>query len=465
MDLRRYIDALKRNETLRRLYARVREAGSLPAQVALLKSREVREELAELLKARPALQSVLYWIAAMTAAAVAVVYAEVFATLQGLARLLVVDHPAVMFLLGPCALFFAWWVVARFAPFAGGSGIPQVKAAIDLDENGSEARLDELAGFRVILVVILSSLACVLGGGAVGREGSTIHVAAGIFFWMGRPFRRIWPQVTHHALLIAGGAAGIAAAFNTPLGGIVFAIEELSHHHFHRFKTHLISAVIVAGLVAQWMLGPYLFFGLPKISAASFNFLPWAIITGLLAGVGGGLFGKALYAIARRLAPIPWRRRAGIAAIAGFLMVTVGFLTTPDVMGGGTDVISRLLFNDEKTVSWGLVLGRFAGPLVTSLAGAAGGVFAPSLAAGAVLGAKIATLWHVTDANLVILLGMIGFLSGVSRAPFTSFVLVLEMTDRHSAIFPMMVTALVGSIAALLVDTRSFYDRRSEEYG
>mgnify|MGYP002137697295 CR=1 FL=1 len=98
--------------------------------------------------------------------------------------------------------------------------------------------------------------------------------------------------------VVAGGSAGLAAAFNTPLGGIVFAVEELSQQHFNRFKTFLISAVIVSGLVAQWILGPYLYLGYPKLNTITFSALPWSLAVGVIAGLGPAGYRSALrYAI------------------------------------------------------------------------------------------------------------------------------------------------------------------------
>ena len=131
-------------------------------------------------------------------------------------------------------------------------------------------------------------------------------------------------------------------------------------------------------------------------------------------------------------------------------------------MGGGRETIMHLLFHDDKKVSWVLVAGRFFGPLLSYLSGCAGGIFAPSLAAGAVIGAKIAELVHSPYVNLMVILSMTAFLSGVTRTPFTSAVLVLEMTDRHAAILPLMIASLVGSLITKLIDSESFYEHRRD---
>jgi H+/Cl- antiporter ClcA len=412
-------------------------------------------EISKYLSRHSALQAGVYWLAATAAGLVAVLYAEAFEGAALLCQVLLRDHPWFLFSIGPFCFVLSRWMVTRFAPAAAGSGIPHVMAACAVDP----PHMDSWVGFRIAVVKILSSLVALVGGGSMGREGPTIQISASIFYGFGSRFRGIWPNLNHHSLLIAGGAAGIAAAFNTPLGGIVYAIEELSHRNFHRFKTMLISAVIIAGLVAQGLQGPYLYFGFPKLPLVTASLLPWALGIGLFVGLLGGLFGKFLHLISKQLGRWQERSRLWLAFGMGILLPLTAWWVGPMMISGGSDLILHLLFDDEKQISWGLVAARFFAPLATYSTGVASGMFAPGLAAGAAIGAKIAQLTHAANANFIILLGMIAFLSGVTRAPFTSFVLVMEMTDRHSAIFAMMVASLVASLAAKIIDSKSFYER------
>jgi H+/Cl- antiporter ClcA len=129
----------------------------------------------------------------------------------------------------------------------------------------------------------------------------------------------------------------------------------------------------------------------------------------------------------------------------------------PHTSGSGLEVINGLLFKGEIS-EWYLPFLRAAGSLVFYVTGAAGGIFAPALAAGACTGSVLANLFHSDSANLLILLGMVGFLTGVTRTPFTAFVLVVEMTDHHAAIFPIMLAALASDGVARLLDKESFYE-------
>ena len=207
-----------------------------------------------------------YWIAAFLTGLIAVGYAFVISQAEKFSSGLLLSHPYVFLVFAPISFLASWGLVFRFAPEAKGSGIPQVMAAIELPEfEKNEGFLENLLGAKTLVIKVLSSVLCVIGGGAVGREGPTIQIAASVFHFVNRVSKRFSLSVNYHFGLIAGGAAGIAAAFNTPLGGLVFAIEELATSHFNRFKTALISGVIISGLVAQWLTGTYLYLGYPQM--------------------------------------------------------------------------------------------------------------------------------------------------------------------------------------------------------
>jgi H+/Cl- antiporter ClcA len=128
--------------------------------------------------------------------------------------------------------------------------------------------------------------------------------------------------------------------------------------------------------------------------------------------------------------------------------------------------MTRELFTPDKAVTWETMISRMIGPVISFTSGGAGGVFAPALASGASIGGYVSGLFDVTsgDANILILSGMVAFLTGITRTPFTSAILVLEMTDRHSVIFHLMLAAMIANIAALLVDKNSFYEQLKKQY-
>ncbi|SRR5579871_709930 len=402
------------------------------------------------------LQAFAFWITAFLAGLVCVTYAGLFKGAETLYRQWDAAHHPLIWIWTPFCLLGSWALVAFLAPEASGSGIPQVLAANDLKDEKNRPWVDRLLSLKGVAVKIAGSLLAGLGGAVLGREGPTIHISASIFRAVSRLFRKSRIPTDESAWIVAGAAAGLAAAFNTPLGGIVFAIEEMSVH-FKRFRTALISSIIIAGLVSQWILGSYLYLGHPQINEVPFSIFWPALLVGAVAGLFGAFYGQCLKGI------VLWRGRlktktqlAFLAFGCGLLLAGFAFLDSR-ASGSGLEMMNNLLFKDEKA-GWDLPFLRVAGSLAFYASGGAGGIFAPSLAAGACTGSLLDSLLNTGSPHLLILLGMAGFLTGVTRTPFTAFVLVVEMTDHHVAIFPIMLAALAAELVARPVSRESFYE-------
>ena len=413
------------------------------------------------------LQSIPFWVASAITGMVAVLYAKLFDWAEHTMLWLAGLNQWVLFITCPLFFFLSWWTVRKLAPAARGSGIPQVMAAIELSNPRENHKVGYLLGMKILITKIISSILMVLGGGAIGREGPTIQIAGSVFKWVNDLIPATWPKVPRKNMVITGAAAGLAAAFNTPLGGIVFAVEELAKNHFKYFRTPLFVAVIIAGLTAQGLLGPYLFLGYPKVTGAVwYIFFPIIFIAGI-SGIAGAYLSKIIVRV------LHWKKQFKsikqhllFLSVAAFLMVIMGTFVTISALGPGKEVINELLFNDQKDTAWYLPVVRFLGPIISFTTGGAGGVFAPALSAGASIGGLFASLFQFTDvnANLLILSGMVGFLTGLTRSPFTSAILVLEMTDRHSVIFHLMLAGLLSNLTAWLVDRKSLYDHLKADY-
>lgn len=404
------------------------------------------------------LQAVGLWVAALITGLLSVGYAIAFRFVETKFAYFSNLDPWLVFAAAPLLFLSAWWIVFRYSREAAGSGIPQVMTAIELEYQAENIGfIDRLLSIKTAVVKVLSSLLCLAGGGAIGREGPTLQISAIVFHSIGKRVRLLYPSSHEQTWVIAGAAAGLASAFNTPLGGIVYAIEELGMKHFHRVRTALLSAVIISGLVAQGFLGSYLYLGYPQLQSIPLKGWPLVVLTGFLTGLAGALFSQLL------LKSLQLRGRFEktwqLAVAAGVCGLCAALLTyqNPANFGSGGPLISRILFNGEAA-SWLLSLERIAATCVAYLSGAAGGIFSPSLAVGACIGSKLAFLFGNSQINFFAMLGMIGFLTGVTHTPFTSFILVMEMSDRHSAIFPMMVVALIANSTAKSISAHSFYE-------
>ncbi|MBW4890795.1 chloride channel protein [Mucilaginibacter sp. HMF5004] len=414
-----------------------------------------------------ALQAIPFWIASVITGIVAVVYAKMFLWAEELSHLIIHYHVWLLFISMPLCFLVAWWLVKQFSPYARGSGIPQVAAAIQVSSPTTSYIVDKLLSFRIIVIKIASSLVMAIGGATIGREGPTIQIAASVYKLVYQVLPAWWPKIAKRNMMVTGAAAGLAAAFNTPLGGIVFAIEELTKTHFSYFKTAIFSSVIIAGLSAQALLGPYLYLGFPKIdNLAPFIFLGIAlvgIVTGML-GSGMAKFIMFIFKLKRRM---KFKYNQALYVIAGGLvMAFLAYFVDLGILGSGKDLMVRVLFTHDKYSVWYAPVLKMVGSVISFTTGASGGVFAPALSAGAGVGSLISGWMHLpeSDTNMLILAGMVGFLTGVTRSPFTSVILVLEMTDRNSVIFHLILAGMVASLAAVLIDKESFYDRLKHQY-
>jgi H+/Cl- antiporter ClcA len=413
------------------------------------------------------LQALPFWTASLITGLAAVAYSKLFTLAEKGTQFIFHRNSYLFFIITPVCFIIAWWVVQRFSTYARGSGIPQVMAAIELSSANSDEKIKPLLSIKIMVVKVCSSIVMVFGGGAIGREGPTIQIAGSVFHKVNQWLPNWWPKISRLNMIMTGAAAGLAAAFNTPLGGIVFAVEELAKTHMNYFKTALFSAVIIAGLTAQAFLGPYLYFGYPNVSNLSpFMFVP-VIGVAVLTGFMGSLMSKFLLIILR------WKKafktdfkHIVYLIITGFILALLAVFINGSAFGSGKNFIADILFTNQKYTKWDVAMLRIIGPIFSFTSGAAGGIFAPSLGAGAGLGSMVAGWFHLsaTNTNLLVLSGMVGFLTGVTRTPFTSAILVLEMTDRHNVIFFLILAGMISGLAALIIDKHSLYDHLRGEY-
>ncbi len=413
------------------------------------------------------LQAFPFWIAALLTGLAAVLYTKLFAYGEALSHTIFIGHRWLFFILTPGCFLLAWWVVKRFDNRAAGSGIPQVMAAIELANPKYNKLADGFLSLKIIVVKVLSTLLMILGGGAIGREGPTVQIAGSIFRKVNNLIPDSWPKISKRNMIMTGAAAGLAAAFNTPLGGIVFAVEELAKTHISYFKTALFTGVIIAGITAQGILGPYLYLGYPDVSKVSKELIFLVLLVACIAGLMGSFMSVVILRI------LSWKRNLKQSKFqvlyvigCGLAIAAIACFFNAGILGSGKTEMTRILFTQDKHVGFALPFFRFIGSIASFTSGAAGGIFAPSLAAGATLGGLVSELFNfsASNANILILAGMVAFLTGVTRSPFTSAILVLEMTDRHSVVFYLMLAAMAASFFANLIDKHSLYDHLKNRY-
>ena len=413
------------------------------------------------------LQAIPFWVASILTGLVAVLFSRFFNLAEKFTAYIFQYNAKLLFIISPVCFVASWWIVTKFAPNAKGSGIPQTMAAIELANPKDNLKVNKLLSIRILVTKIFSSLILAAGGGAIGREGPTIQIAGSIFRKVNQLLPQWWPKISKRNMIMTGAAAGLAAAFNTPLGGIVFAVEELTKTHISYFKTALFSAVLIAGLTAQALLGPYLYLGYPDVSHLSAWIFIDVLIIALVTGLLGSLMSKIILAAFRWKSTFRNKNQYFFYAIfSAFVIVSLAYFVNENILNSGKAIMTAVLFTGNKVLPWYTPILRISGSVISFTVGGAGGIFAPALSAGACLGSVMSGWLHLlpSDTNLIILCGMVGFLTGVTRTPFTSAILVLEMTDRHNVIFHLMLAGMIASIIAIVIDKHSLYDHLKFQY-
>jgi chloride channel protein, CIC family len=365
-----------------------------------------------------------------------------------------------LFVVATCAaaVAAAAWLVRRYSPYASGSGIPHVEAVLKGD-------LGQVP-YRLIWVKFFGGLLAIGSGLALGREGPSVQMGASFANLLGEAFRRNANDCK--ALLAAGAGAGLATAFNAPIGGAVFVLEELTRRFDTRITIATLGASAGAIAVARVLLGDTPDFHVERMPYPSFGTLPIYLALGIIAGCLGVAYNRAilgLLAVVERLRGWPVETRAAVVgAVVGLLAWFV-----PGLVGGGDAITQRALSGAETIASVSAVfLVRFAlGPL-SYAAGTPGGLFAPILVLGAQSGFLFANFsypWFpaITPSSTALaVVGMAAFFTAVVRAPLTGIILVIEMTASFTLFLPMLGACFAAMLVPTLFRNAPIYDSLRE---
>lgn len=346
-------------------------------------------------------------------------------------------------------------LVQRWSPESAGSGIPHIKAVLH--------HFRAMVWWRLIPVKLVGGLFGIGAGLALGREGPTIQIGGAVGAMVGRWFRTT--ERARQTLIAAGSGAGLAAAFNAPLSGLVFVLEEVQQAFTPAVFTASFIASITADVVARWLTGQMPVFHVSVGEAPPIASLPVFAVLGILAGLLGVVFNRSLLLgldLFRRARVLPQGTSGAIVGAAAGLIAWFA----PTAVGTGTGLIESML---EGKLGVTALLGFFVLRLaLTSLSygsGAPGGIFAPLLVLGAQIGLVIAALasWAMPSVEVrpvaFAVVGMAAYFAAIVRAPLTGIVLIVEMTGGYALILPLLVACFAAYATADLLGDLPIYER------
>lgn len=391
------------------------------------------------------------WTAAATAGLIVVLFA--WATEHAIALFFSLQKSYwwLPLVLTPGAGVMIVWLTNRWFSGAGGSGIPQTIAA--LQGEGKDNSHPPLVSLKLAFGKIMLGVGALAAGFSAGREGPSVQVGASVM----HAFRRFLPAefaVHPKHLILAGGAAGISAAFNTPLAGVVFAIEELGRRFEQKTNGVVITSIVLSGLVSISLQGNYTYFGNLAVGSIDRKIFVPVIVCGLVCGFFGGIFSRTLIESSgtlkgrlgklRNLHPLWW------AGFCGMMVALLGAISGGAAHGSGY-MFAREMLDGSIIETWQYAPIKYLATIFTYLSGVPGGIFAPSLSIGAGIGNDLLPLFGQQHAAAAICaLCMAGFLAAVTQAPITSFIIVMEMIDGHEMVISLMAVALIAAIFSRL---------------
>lgn len=352
----------------------------------------------------------------------------------------------------------AAWLVRCFSPQAEGSGIPNVEAVI-------RGELPP-APYRLIPVKFLGGLLAIGSGLALGREGPSVQMGASTAHLMGKLFRR--NEDDCKTLLAAGAGAGLATAFNAPIAGAAFVLEELVRRFDTRITIATLGASAGAIAVARVLLGDAPDFRVEPLPYPGFGTVAIHLALGVVAGFLGIVYNRALLATLAAFEQLHrWPVELRAALVGAAVGVTAWF--APGWVGGGDAITQRTLAGRESVAILPIIfLFRFGFGAVSYAARTPGGLFAPMLVLGAQSGLLFGILcnqWFPSaapDPTVLAVVGMAAFFSAVVRAPLTGIVLVMEMTASFTSLLPMLAACFVAMLVPNMLRNPPIYDSLRE---
>ncbi len=369
-------------------------------------------------------------------------YCNLFDDFGMMAKQRLLDNPLITFAVTPIFFWVSAYLCRFYSPKASGNHLPHALNELKKDPND----FDKVATFlniRLVMVKAVSSLISSFSGGALGKEGPSVHMSAGIFASLAEKYKRFLPEISLSTWVSAGTAAGLAIAFNAPIAGIVFVVEKLSKARFKNAKNHVAWTLIVVSIVTIIFHKPDPIFNFHSlifhISTESSPLILVALTCGLLAF----FFQTANNYFYFKFSEIrsSWWHLVPISA--GIIVSYLNFYCGIYSFSGGINTSQEALSSAHALLSYKEVLGRILNTIITFASGSAGGLIAPSMAIGTGIGSIASNFAPNIDLGVFLLIGMTSFLAAVLGEPVTAAIVIYEATGQDVGNIPFLMAAAI----------------------
>lgn len=408
-------------------------------------------------------RTLVYWVGAVCVGLAAVGFAAAANWASAMCQHVVTWNRWAMLVIIPSGLALSTWLTRTFFKGAQGSGIPQTIATLHI---GNFDIVDRVLSLKVAFGKIVLTTIGLLCGASIGREGPTVQVGASIM----HAFSRMMGQsniAARRSMILAGGAAGVSAAFNTPLAGIVFAIEELSHSFEQRTSGTTLTGVVLSGVTAIALVGNYTYFGHTDVDVPIGTAWIAVLTCGILGGLAGGTFSAILirvsYGIPGLLGRFTKKNPIAFAALCGLILAIIGLFSKGATYGTGYEQARAIIAGTEHYPA-SFFIYKYLATIVSYCSGIPGGLFAPSLSIGAGIGGWVEQFLPHTTPGAVVLLGTVAYFCGTVQAPLTATIIVMEMCDNQQVTLALLATSFLAFGVSRMICPQPLYSALADRF-
>lgn len=384
------------------------------------------------------------FVASLTAIFV-IQYCSLFDDFGLMAKARLIENPLITFIVTPVLFWLSAYLCRAYSPNASGN---YLYAAIQNLKNhpGNFEKAAPFLNIRLVMIKAFSSLIASFGGGALGKEGPSVHMSAGIFATLAERYKKYLPHIGLESWVMAGTATGLAIAFNAPIAGIVFVIEKLSKNKFENFKSHIIWTITIIAITTLLFYRPDPLFKFHNLDFSKTGESFLLVLIAFFCGFLAFFFQTTNNYLYTKVANIKTNWWHLVPILAGLTVAYLNFFCGIYSFSGGITTAQETLSSATPLLSYKEVGGRILNTIISFASGCAGGLIAPAMAIGAGIGSIFYSLVPDFEIGIFLLIGMTAFLAAVLGEPITAAIVIFEATGQNSSNIPFLLGAAFISL-------------------